>query len=238
MGILTDEMKRVVTQLQLCYAATVTPDGKQNLSPKGSITVLSDDELGFADLASPGTIENLRHNRAIELNVVDPFTRRGFRFKGRARVMKDPEAHRRIAQVLGPDYPFEQVVKIRVDLASEVFSPVYTLTRTSEAERLRPAVPAARLLVGELDEETRGKPGERGIDRPCLDFLDSQRVAHAASSRLTTEASESRASALTIFTRRYTARTSMTDRAAERLGRALRLVHQPQREKGQVVVAR
>jgi hypothetical protein len=38
MGILTDEMKRVVTELQLCYAATVTPDGKQNLSPKGSIS--------------------------------------------------------------------------------------------------------------------------------------------------------------------------------------------------------
>ena len=34
MGILTDEMKRVVTELQLCYAATVTPDGKPNLSPK------------------------------------------------------------------------------------------------------------------------------------------------------------------------------------------------------------
>jgi predicted pyridoxine 5'-phosphate oxidase superfamily flavin-nucleotide-binding protein len=122
MGILTEEMKRVVTEIQLCYAATVTPDGKPNLSPKGSITVLSDDELGFADLASPGTIENLRHNPAIELNVVDRFIRRGFRFKGAAKVVKDPEAHGR------------QVVKIRVETASEVFSPVYTLTRSSEAE--------------------------------------------------------------------------------------------------------
>ena len=26
MGILTEEMKRVVTDIQLCYAATVTPD--------------------------------------------------------------------------------------------------------------------------------------------------------------------------------------------------------------------
>ena len=103
MGILTEEMKRVVTEIQLCYAATVTPDGKPNLSPKGSITVLSDDELGFADLASPGTIENLRHNPAIELNVMDPFIRRGFRFKGAAKVVKDPEAHGRIAQILGPD---------------------------------------------------------------------------------------------------------------------------------------
>ena len=96
--------------------------------------MLSDDELGFADLASPGTIENLRHNPAIELNVVDPFTRRGFRFKGAAKVVKDPEAHRRIARILGPDYPFEQVVKIRVETASEVCSPVYTLTQASEAE--------------------------------------------------------------------------------------------------------
>ena len=135
MGILTEEMKRVVAEQQLCYAASVTPDGKPNLSPKGSITVLSDDELGFADLASPGTIENLRHNPAIELDVVDPFTRRGFRFKGRAEIVKnDPEAHRRIAQILGPDYPFEQVVKIGVETAAEVFSPVYTLTRSSEAE--------------------------------------------------------------------------------------------------------
>jgi uncharacterized protein len=96
--------------------------------------VLSDDELGFANLASPGTIENLRHNPAIELNVVDPLTRKGFRFKGRAEIVKDPEAHERIAQVLGPDYPFEQVVKIHVETAAEVFSPVYTLTRASEAE--------------------------------------------------------------------------------------------------------
>ena len=102
MGILTDEMKRVVTEIQLCYAATVTPDGKPNLSPKGSITVLSDDELGFADLASPGSIENLRHNPFIELNVVDPFIRRGLRFKGQAEVVTDPDAHALIAKTLEP----------------------------------------------------------------------------------------------------------------------------------------
>jgi len=134
MDILTEEMRRVVTEIQLCYAATVTPDGKPNLSPKGSITVLRDDELGFADLASPGTIENLRHKSAIELNVVDPFTRRDFRFKGAAQVVKDAEGHGQIARILGPDYPFEQVVKIRVETASEVCSPVYTLTQASEAE--------------------------------------------------------------------------------------------------------
>ena len=29
MDILTDEMKRVVTEIHLCYAATVTPAGRE-----------------------------------------------------------------------------------------------------------------------------------------------------------------------------------------------------------------
>ena len=83
----------------------------------------------------PAPLRTTGTTPAIELNVVDPFTRRGVRFKGRAEIVKnDPEAHRRIAQILGPDYPFEQVVKIRVETAAEVFSPVYTRTRSSEAE--------------------------------------------------------------------------------------------------------
>ena len=40
----------------------------------------------FADIASPGTMHNLRSNPLIEINLVDPFLRRGFRFKGRAEV--------------------------------------------------------------------------------------------------------------------------------------------------------
>jgi predicted pyridoxine 5'-phosphate oxidase superfamily flavin-nucleotide-binding protein len=35
---LTDKMKEMVERLRLCYVATVTPDGKPNLSPKGSLT--------------------------------------------------------------------------------------------------------------------------------------------------------------------------------------------------------
>ena len=133
MGILTEDMKRLVAEIRLCYAATVSADGKPNLSPKGSLTVLGDNELGFADLASPRTVENLRHNPFIELNVVDPFVRRGYRFKGRADIVSDHEASALIAQTLGPEYPFERIVKIHVEEALVVFSPVYTLTQLSES---------------------------------------------------------------------------------------------------------
>ena len=67
---LTDEMKEMVERLRLCYVATVTPDGKPNLSPKGSLKVWDDEAVVFADIASPGTMRNLRSNPFIEINLV------------------------------------------------------------------------------------------------------------------------------------------------------------------------
>src|SRR5690348_17038143 len=86
MAILTDDMQRLVGAMRLGYTATVCPDGTPNLSPKGTIHVWDNDHLVFADIRSPGTLRNLRENPAIEINVVDPFARRGYRFKGTAAV--------------------------------------------------------------------------------------------------------------------------------------------------------
>jgi predicted pyridoxine 5'-phosphate oxidase superfamily flavin-nucleotide-binding protein len=54
-GILTNDMKRVVTEHRLGFMATVCPDGTPNLSPKGTTAVFDDDHLVFADIRSPGT---------------------------------------------------------------------------------------------------------------------------------------------------------------------------------------
>src|SRR5262245_17843763 len=88
MATLTEDMKRVIREQRLGYVATVCPDGTPNLSPKGTTTVWDDDHIVFADLRSPGTIANLRQNPAIEINVVDWFTRKGYRFKGVATVLE------------------------------------------------------------------------------------------------------------------------------------------------------
>jgi predicted pyridoxine 5'-phosphate oxidase superfamily flavin-nucleotide-binding protein len=51
---LTDDMKRIVLEQRLGYAATVCADGTPNLSPKGTTTVFDDEHLMFADIHSPG----------------------------------------------------------------------------------------------------------------------------------------------------------------------------------------
>jgi hypothetical protein len=55
----------------------------------------------FADIASPGTMRNLRSNPFIEINLVDPFLRRGFRFKGRAEVYESGPEFDFVAEALG-----------------------------------------------------------------------------------------------------------------------------------------
>src|SRR5256885_1075508 len=85
-AVLTADMKRVVEEQRLGFWATVGPDGTPNLSPKGTTLVWDDDHLFFADIRSPHTVENIRQGSLVEVNVVDPVVRKGYRFKGPAVV--------------------------------------------------------------------------------------------------------------------------------------------------------
>jgi uncharacterized protein len=135
-GILTDDMKRVVRQQRLAFVATVNPDNSPNLSPKGTIAVLNEDHLVFANIRSPRTISNLRANPAIEINVVDPFARKGYRFKGTAVVLDAGAEYEAVAALFrtrGVTSPILEVVVITVERALPVTSPAYDLG-LSEAE--------------------------------------------------------------------------------------------------------
>ena len=136
MGLLTADMKRVVDEQRLGFVATVRPDGTPNLSPKGTTAVWDDDHLVFANIRSPGTIANLRQNAAVEVNVVDPFVRKGYRFKGKAAVLaKGSEHEKAVAMYIrrGVVNPIREVVVIAVEQALPVTSPAYDLG-TPEAE--------------------------------------------------------------------------------------------------------
>jgi predicted pyridoxine 5'-phosphate oxidase superfamily flavin-nucleotide-binding protein len=130
MGVLTEDMKRVVREQSLAFVATVSPDGSPNVSPKGTITVWDDDHLIFADIASPNTMANLEQNGAVELNIVDPVVRKGYRFKGRAWVIRSgpqlDEALQFLVRTRGTDTSRVRAVAIiEVERAAALISPSY-----------------------------------------------------------------------------------------------------------------
>lgn len=92
MALLTDDMKRLIGEQRLGFFATVGEDGSPNLSPKGSTYVLGDDRFFFADIRSPQTVANIRRGSGVEVNVVDPFVRKGYRFTGTGSVYEPGSA--------------------------------------------------------------------------------------------------------------------------------------------------
>lgn len=129
--MLDEDMRRVVDQQRLGYVATVGPDGTPNLSPKGTLAVWDDDHLVFAHLHSHTTVANIDAGHAIvEINVVDPLLRKGYRFKGTATVHRDGPTHTAAIRFYEARSGLaaeriRAVVLVRVEHAAPVLSPTY-----------------------------------------------------------------------------------------------------------------
>ena len=130
-----DEIKNFVNFQKLGYVASISKDGTPNLSPKGTIAVIDESTLVFADIRSPQTIRNLQDNPSVEINVIDPFQRLGYRFKGDAKIINEGSEFDSILDYYaktGIKSKINSVVKIDVKFMSEVTSPSYDLGATKD----------------------------------------------------------------------------------------------------------
>lgn len=139
MSQITQDMTDIIESAKLMFVATVRPDGTPNVSPKGSVRVLDSGHLIFADIASPQTVTNLRANPAVEVNVVDFLSRRGYRFRGVGEILepggKDFEWMASwLRQTHGERTPCHHAVKIAVSETAELLSPGYTVEHIPEPE--------------------------------------------------------------------------------------------------------
>ena len=135
MVAITEEIKNFVNFQKLGYVATVSSDNTPNLSPKGTIMILDESYLAFADIQSPKTVENLRHNPSIEVNVVDTFSRRGYRFKGTAEIISSGDKFNKIIsyyKTSGVKSTIKSIILVKIEKLSEIFSPLYDLGHTEE----------------------------------------------------------------------------------------------------------
>jgi predicted pyridoxine 5'-phosphate oxidase superfamily flavin-nucleotide-binding protein len=129
--VITPEIAAFVHQQRLGFHATVCADGTPNLSPKGTTAVYDPEHLMFADLRSPQTLANLEANPSIEVNMVDPIVRKGWRFKGKAAVRRESDVRERALEIYEREgytvYPerIGAIVLIRVESVRELTSPAY-----------------------------------------------------------------------------------------------------------------
>ena len=128
--MITQEIKDFLDLQKLGYVATVSSDGKPNLSPKGTIIGWASNVLAFANIRSPDTMKNLQSNPHVEINVIDPLLRKGYLFQGQARIIKDDSLYEEILsryREKGIKSPIDSIVLVDVSNVSEVTSPLYDM---------------------------------------------------------------------------------------------------------------
>jgi predicted pyridoxine 5'-phosphate oxidase superfamily flavin-nucleotide-binding protein len=126
------------------------PHSRQNFAP--CVTVWGDEHLVFADIRSPGTVANLRRNPAVEVNVVDPILRKGYRFKGTAEILSEGALFQELFDFYRRDPRIHRVVLIKVKEALPLISPAYDQGLTEDQVRARSESWYASLREGNSGE--------------------------------------------------------------------------------------
>jgi predicted pyridoxine 5'-phosphate oxidase superfamily flavin-nucleotide-binding protein len=72
---------------KLAWVATASGNGEPNVTPKGSLRILDQFHVLFADLYSEKTRRNLLQNNKVAITVVDQASATGYQIKGTAEVI-------------------------------------------------------------------------------------------------------------------------------------------------------
>ena len=128
--MITKKIQDFLEYQKLGYVATVSSNGKPNISPKGTILAWNSEILIFADIRSPDTISNLATNPYVEINVVDPLLRKGYLFKGKTRIVSTGDTFKEILahyRTKGIQSKINSIVLVDVLEVLEVMSPLYDM---------------------------------------------------------------------------------------------------------------
>lgn len=104
---------------KLAWVATVSRDGVPNVTPKGTLKLLDEQHVFFADLFSLKTRQNLLDNPKVAVTVVDPAAGKGYQLKGTAEIVASGPLFDETAKAIKESPlglpPIHYVVKITVD---------------------------------------------------------------------------------------------------------------------------
>ncbi len=128
--VLDDFAKTLIGRFPLGFVATVTPDGRPHLSPKGTFLILDDRTIAFGEIRSPDTMANLASQPVAEVNFVDQWLRKGVRVRGDVRVVETGGEFETLLQKWRDVWGdladrINALVLIRADEVKEITTPPY-----------------------------------------------------------------------------------------------------------------
>ncbi|ASV29869.1 pyridoxamine 5'-phosphate oxidase family protein [Maribacter cobaltidurans] len=142
---LSKEIKRCMDKSVLCWLATVAPDNIPNVSPKEIFTYYQEEYIIIANIASPQSVKNIKHNPQVCISILAVLVQKGFQLKGTAELVKKQDSgFDKMEPLLNTmtegKFPFNTIIKIRVEQAKPIIAPKYILyPKTTEEEQIASA---------------------------------------------------------------------------------------------------
>lgn len=119
MAVLSPDVKKAISELFPAFIATSSKNGIPNVSPKGSLRVLDDDTVAFAEMMSPQTLANLQENPEVAILLFNPTNWGGCRIRGKAQILDSGELVDSFRAQFAPmKMKVNKVIKIAVTEAS------------------------------------------------------------------------------------------------------------------------
>jgi hypothetical protein len=104
---------------KMAWVATSSPDGTPNVTPKGTLRLLDDQHVMFADLFSLKTRQNLEKNPKVAVTVIDTASAKRYQLKGTAELISSGPLYdqfdKELNQAMLSLPPLKYVVKIAVE---------------------------------------------------------------------------------------------------------------------------
>ena len=98
MAKLTGEMRAMFEQ-ELAIIATASNDGTPNVGPKGSVHVIDEETLGYAEGTAEKTLRNLQQNPKAAILVVNREKGDGYQIKGKAELLSTGDFFEQVARI-------------------------------------------------------------------------------------------------------------------------------------------
>ena len=128
-------MKRLISNYSAGSVATINDDGTPSVSTKATFVIVDDKTVAFGNLRSPGTVANLKHRPAVEVNFLDVLKRRAVRVTGTGSWVAVDEADPAMKAAFERDWAdyisrMDGFVRIDITATEMIYSPAYDIGAT------------------------------------------------------------------------------------------------------------
>lgn len=139
-------IKDCIGKSVLCWLATVDRDNTPNVSPKEIFALYDEKTLLIANIASPGSVKNIRSNPNVCVSFVDIFVQKGYKLKGTAEIIDKsdttfPAKVKFLIKLFTDAFPINEVIEITVVKATPMLAPSYLFfSDTTESKQIENAM--------------------------------------------------------------------------------------------------